>query len=87
MAFDNSYARDLEGLYVPWKPAGSSAPRLLQFNRALADELGLDSNEMISASGLAVLAGNAVPALAQPLAQHSGGFYRQHRFSDHRQYR
>ena len=73
MAFDNSYARDLEGLYVPWKPAGSSAPRLLQFNRALADELGLDSNEMISASGLAVLAGNAVPALAQPLAQAYAG--------------
>jgi uncharacterized protein YdiU (UPF0061 family) len=73
MSFDNSYARDLQGLYVSWKPAGSPAPRLLQFNRELADELGLDGDEMVSAPGLAVLAGNAVPALAQPLAQAYAG--------------
>lgn len=73
MAFDNSYARDLEGLYVPWNPAGSPAPRLLRLNRGLAEELGLDAGEMASAAGLAVLAGNAVPAQAQPLAQAYAG--------------
>ena len=73
MAFDNSYARDLEGLYAPWKPAGSPAPRLLQLNDCLAEELGLDASELTSAGGLAVLAGNAVPAQAQPLAQAYAG--------------
>lgn len=73
IAFDNSYARDLEGLYVPWKPAGSPAPRLLQLNRSLATELGLNPDDLASADGLAVLAGNAVPPLAQPLAQAYSG--------------
>ena len=69
MPFDNSYARDLEGMYARSSPAGSPAPRLLRLNRNLAEELGLDADEMSSAAGLAMLAGNAVPALAQPLAQ------------------
>ncbi len=73
MPFDNSYARDLVGFYVRWKPAGSPAPRLLQLNRSLAAELGLDPDELASAKGLAVLAGNAVPALAEPLAQAYSG--------------
>ena len=73
MAFDNSYARELEGLYVKSLPVGSPAPRLLRLNRELAEELGLDPDEMASATGLAVLAGNAVPALAQPLAQAYAG--------------
>ena len=29
IAFDNSYARDLEGFYVPWKPEPSPAPAWL----------------------------------------------------------
>ena len=41
MPFDNSYARDLVGFYVRWKPAGSPAPRLLQLNRSLAAALTL----------------------------------------------
>ena len=73
MPFDNSYARELEGLYARSNPAGSPAPRLLRLNRELADELGLDADEMSSAAGLAVLAGNAVPAQAQPLAQAYAG--------------
>ena len=40
--FDNSYARELEGFYVPWKGAEVPAPRMIRFNRALAEELGLD---------------------------------------------
>lgn len=68
MPFDNTYARDLEGLYARSKPAGSPAPRLLRLNSDLANELGLDAEEMSSAAGLAVFAGNVVPAQAQPLA-------------------
>ncbi len=72
-AFDNTYARDLEGLYVPWKPAGSPAPRLLELNADLADELGLDARTLAGPNGLAVFAGNAVPEGAQPLAQAYAG--------------
>jgi hypothetical protein len=34
--FDNSYARDLPGLYVPWKPVAVASPRLAYFNESLA---------------------------------------------------
>ena len=37
IAFDNSYARDLPGLYVAVRPATAPAPALLHLNRALAD--------------------------------------------------
>jgi uncharacterized protein YdiU (UPF0061 family) len=42
IAFDNTYARELEGFHVPWKPAAVPEPRLLFLNRPLAEELGLD---------------------------------------------
>ena len=71
--FDNSYARDLAGLYAKTQPAGSPAPQLLRLNRALAAELGLDADAWASADGVAVLAGNTVPAQAQPLAQAYAG--------------
>ena len=35
-AFDNTYARELPGLYTAWKPAGAPAPRLLYLNTAQA---------------------------------------------------
>ena len=41
-AFDNSFVRELEGLYVPWQAAPASAPRLLVLNEPLAAELGVD---------------------------------------------
>jgi uncharacterized protein YdiU (UPF0061 family) len=71
--FDNSYARDLPGLYVPWKPAQVPAPRLLFLNRPLAEELGLDPATLESAEGVAILAGNQVPEGAEPLAQAYAG--------------
>ncbi len=72
-AFDNSYAQQLQGLYAPWQPAPVSAPRLLQFNTALAQDLGLDPQALQSPEGVAMLAGNTVPAQAQPLAQAYAG--------------
>jgi serine/tyrosine/threonine adenylyltransferase len=73
IAFDNTYARELEGLYVRWTPASSPAPRWLQLNHGLALELGLDPAQLDSAAGLAVLAGNSVPPGAEPLAQAYAG--------------
>ena len=41
-SFDDSYVRQLEGLYEPWQAARPPAPRLLMLNMALAAELGVD---------------------------------------------
>lgn len=71
--FDNSYARDLPGLYVPWQPAAVPQPRLVFFNALLADELGLDAAALRSDQGAAIFAGNLVPEGAEPLAQAYAG--------------
>ncbi|MFP5361313.1 MAG: protein adenylyltransferase SelO [Thermoleophilia bacterium] len=71
--FDNSYVRDLEGLYEPWRAASVPAPRLLALNEQLAAELGLDAAALRAPDGLAVLAGNATPDGASPVAQAYSG--------------
>jgi uncharacterized protein YdiU (UPF0061 family) len=68
-AFDNSFARQLEGCFVAWQAEAASAPVLLQFNDALAEELGLDPDALRSEAGTAIFAGNQVPEGAAPLAQ------------------
>ncbi len=71
--FDNTYARELAGTYVPWKPVAVPQPRLLFLNRELAVELGLDA-EALDGDGLASLfAGNVLPEGAEPLAQAYAG--------------
>ena len=67
--FDNSYARDLPGTYVAWKPAQVPQPRLLFLNRPLAEELGLDADALDGPDGAALFAGNRVPEGAEPLAR------------------
>ena len=42
LPFDNSFFRYMQGFYVPWKPEPSPAPAWVQFNDALALELGLE---------------------------------------------
>jgi serine/tyrosine/threonine adenylyltransferase len=72
-AFDNTYARDLEGFYVPWKAAQVAQPRLVQLNRELAEELGLDPVALNSEEGAKIFAGNETPVGAVPLAQAYAG--------------
>ena len=67
--FDNSFARELEGFYVPWHPARVAAPRLLFLNHSLALELGLDARAVDDAAWAAMFAGNTLPRGAEPLAQ------------------
>lgn len=78
-AFDNTFVRDLAGLYTPWQPAGSPDPALLVLNDDLAEELGLDPDELRRPEGVAVLSGNSVPdgaaAVAQAYAGHQFGNY------------
>ncbi len=72
-AFDNSYVRDLEGLYVPWQGSPVPAPRLLALNESLAAELGADPGALRADDGVAVLAGNVSPDGASPVAQAYAG--------------
>jgi uncharacterized protein YdiU (UPF0061 family) len=67
--FDNSFARELEGCYVPWPPAPVRMPRLLFLNHTLAAELGLDLSALDDAARAATFAGNTLPEGAEPLAQ------------------
>ena len=81
-AFDNTYARELEGFYVTWKAAQAARPRVVQLNRELAEELGLDADALNSEEGARIFAGNEIPQGAVPLAQvyaghQFGGFSRQ----------
>jgi len=71
--FDNTYARELEGFYVPWKAAQVVRPSLAKFNRELAQELGLDADALDSEEGARIFAGNEVPEGAAPLAQMYAG--------------
>ena len=72
-AFDNTYVRDLEGFYAPWKPTPSSKPTLIRLNDALARELGADPAVLASPEGIAALAGNRIPEGAEPIAQAYAG--------------
>ena len=72
-AFDNTYARQLEGFYVPWKAAQVARPRLVKLNRELAEELGLDAGALDSEEGARIFAGNETPEGAVPLAQAYAG--------------
>lgn len=71
--FDNSYARELDGFYVPWEGAAAPAPRLVKLNTALAAELGLDADALATEDGAAILAGSTAPEGASPLAQAYAG--------------
>jgi len=71
--FDNSYARELEGFYVPWKAAQVACPALVKFNHALAEELALDAAALDSEDGARIFAGNETPEGALPLAQAYAG--------------
>src|SRR5438128_3931539 len=72
-AFDNTFARELEGFYVPWKAAQVARPSLVKFNRELAEELGLDADALDSAEGARIFAGNQALEGAAPLAQAYAG--------------
>jgi uncharacterized protein YdiU (UPF0061 family) len=71
--FDNSYVRELAGLYVPWRAATAPEPRLLALNEELAAELGADADALRAPDGVAALVGSAPPAGAEPVAQAYSG--------------
>jgi len=73
LVFDNTYARLPPRFYALQSPAAVARPRLVKLNRELAVELGLEPDQLRSPEALAVLAGNAVPEGAEPLAMAYAG--------------
>lgn len=71
--FDNSYARDLSGFYVPWQGNEVPAPQIIKLNVDLAAEIGLDASALATADGAAILAGSKSPAGSNPIAQAYAG--------------
>jgi serine/tyrosine/threonine adenylyltransferase len=71
--FDNSYHRDLEGLYLKALPIPVAAPQLIRFNHALAQELGLSLETSSDAELANLFSGNTIPEGAQPLAMAYAG--------------
>jgi len=72
-AFDNSYVRELAGLYVAWQATPAPAPRLVMLNEQLTAELGANVGALSASDGVDVLVGNAVPYGASPVAQAYAG--------------
>jgi uncharacterized protein YdiU (UPF0061 family) len=72
-ALENSYLDLPPAFYARIEPTPVAAPRLLRLNRALAEQLGLDPEALASEAGVALLAGNQVPAGAEPLAMAYAG--------------
>ncbi|RZJ12673.1 MAG: YdiU family protein [Rubrivivax sp.] len=71
--FDNTFARELPGASVAWKPASAPEPRLLFANHELAAELGLPPEALTGSDAAALFAGNLLPNDAQPVAQAYAG--------------
>jgi serine/tyrosine/threonine adenylyltransferase len=62
--FDNSYARLPDRFFARLDPTPVAAPRIVKVNRALAAAIGVDADALTAE----VLAGNQVPAGAEPIA-------------------
>lgn len=71
--FDNSYARLPERFFTLQRPSPVRLPKLAILNERLAASLGLDAQALRSEAEVAALAGNAIPAGAEPLAQAYAG--------------
>lgn len=66
--FDNSYARLPPRLYAAVSATPVTSPELLRVNAPLCEQLGIDADWLASPGGIAVLAGNALPAGAASIA-------------------
>jgi uncharacterized protein YdiU (UPF0061 family) len=71
--FDNSYARLPNIFFTRQNPEPVRSPEMVIFNNSLAADLGLNSKELQTDEGVAILAGNKIPEGAAPLAQAYAG--------------
>ena len=68
IAFDNNYALLPDRFYARQAPVPVAHPGPIRVNRELAGQLGLDADWLASDAGTEVVAGNAVPEGAEPIA-------------------
>lgn len=71
--FDNTYVRLPSSFYERATPTPVSEPKLVRLNHSLAALLGIDANELESAEGISVLAGNQIAEGSEPLAMAYSG--------------
>ncbi|MEM6492492.1 MAG: protein adenylyltransferase SelO family protein, partial [Pseudomonadota bacterium] len=71
--FDNSYGRLPDRFFTRLHPTPVEAPRLVLFNAALADDLGLSIDRADPGALAQLFSGNALPEDADPLAQAYAG--------------
>ena len=71
--FDNTYAKLPERFFARQQPARVPEPKLVRLNLGLAAKLSMDTDWLTSADGVAMLAGNAMPEGAEPIAQAYAG--------------
>ncbi|MDB4461839.1 protein adenylyltransferase SelO family protein, partial [bacterium] len=73
LPFQNTYARLPGGFFEKAQPTPVVQPSLIVLNDELALKLGVDPEFLRSKEGLAILAGNAIPEGAEPLAMAYAG--------------
>ncbi|HEY5682075.1 MAG TPA: YdiU family protein [Sulfuricaulis sp.] len=71
--FDNRFVHLGEPFFVKVQPTPVSRPALIQFNHALARELGMSMDGASDAELAEIFSGNALPAGAEPLAMAYAG--------------
>ncbi len=74
-AFDNTFAAQMDGFFLPAQAAPFPEPKLALLNEPLAQSLGLDV-EQLRTEGAGIFSGQSLPEGATPLAQ----FYAGHQF-------
>jgi uncharacterized protein YdiU (UPF0061 family) len=68
IAFDNSYVRLPDRFYTRQTPQPVTTPGPIRVNRELATEMGIDADWLDSPAGTQMVAGNAIPPGAEPIA-------------------
>ena len=69
----SSYARLPSNFYARLAPTPVARPRLIQFNPALADELGLGADDLDAGALAAMFSGNLLPPGVEPIAMAYAG--------------
>ena len=72
-SFDNSYARLPETFHTRVRPTPVAQPRLVLFNRPLAQALGIDPKAFDGPEAAALFTGNRILSGAEPIAQAYAG--------------
>ena len=73
VTLEHGFASRLPELSVPWNAFRPESPRIVVWNEALAEELGIDAHRFTGNSLVRFLLGNALPEGSEPVAQAYAG--------------